>query len=225
MRTKTLLIAAAAALAAGIVTSQAQVYSQNIVGYVNKTLPNGYSIVDAPLSPDSTNDVQSEFPALTPGDVLLFWNGGGYTTYYYSGPGQWYDGIAFTPVSAPTLAPGQAIFYQNNSGGPETNTFVGTVQLTNTVSLNGGYSLIGSTPPVADTFDGTNLNLPLVAGDVIYRYNGGGYTTYYYGGPGAWYDGINFTPVSEPVIPVSEGFFYQNNSGGNETWTQNVVVQ
>ena len=38
MRTKTLLIAAAA-LAAGILSSSAQTYSQNIVGYVNQVLP------------------------------------------------------------------------------------------------------------------------------------------------------------------------------------------
>ncbi len=36
MKTKTLLIAAAA-LAAGIISSQAQVYSQNIVGYANRS--------------------------------------------------------------------------------------------------------------------------------------------------------------------------------------------
>ncbi len=37
MRTKTLLIASAA-LAAGILTSSAQTYSQNIVGYVSQSL-------------------------------------------------------------------------------------------------------------------------------------------------------------------------------------------
>ena len=37
MRTKTLLIAAAA-LAVGILASSAQTYSQNVVGYVNVTL-------------------------------------------------------------------------------------------------------------------------------------------------------------------------------------------
>ncbi len=37
---KTLLIAAAA-LAASLIPSQAQVYSQNIVGYVNTAIPGG----------------------------------------------------------------------------------------------------------------------------------------------------------------------------------------
>jgi hypothetical protein len=40
MKSKTLLIAAAA-LVAGVITSEAQVYSANIVGYVNVTLPAG----------------------------------------------------------------------------------------------------------------------------------------------------------------------------------------
>ncbi len=52
MRTKTLLIAAAA-LAAAVTSSQAQstVYSQNIVGYVNQVLPGAgvFTSVVAPL--------------------------------------------------------------------------------------------------------------------------------------------------------------------------------
>ena len=39
---KTLLIAAAT-LAAGVISIQAQVYSQNIVGYMNQTLVPGYA--------------------------------------------------------------------------------------------------------------------------------------------------------------------------------------
>src|ERR1700733_540872 len=54
MKTKTLLIAAAA-LAAGVMSSQAQgVYSQNIVGYVNLSISNGFNLVNIPLDLDGT---------------------------------------------------------------------------------------------------------------------------------------------------------------------------
>ena len=54
---KTLLMAAAA-LAAGIITSQAQpVYSQNIVGYVNQTFVSGYVNVANPLDNGGGNSL------------------------------------------------------------------------------------------------------------------------------------------------------------------------
>jgi hypothetical protein len=225
MRTKTLLIAAATALAAGIVTSQAQVYSQNIVGYVNATLPAGYTLLVSPLSPNSTNDAQSVLPSLAVGDVLFVWNGGGYNLDLYYGPGQWYDDVTYASIPVPTLAPGQGFFYENNSGATETNTFVGTVQLTNSVSLASGYSLVGSTAPVSDFIDGTNLSLPLAIGDVVFLWNGGGYNIDLYYGPGQWYDDVSYAAIPDPTVGVGQGFFYQNNTGTAKTWTQNVVVQ
>ena len=56
MRTKTLLIAAAA-LAAAVTSSQAQstVYSQNIVGYINTSLAPGYNLVANQLNVNNTN--------------------------------------------------------------------------------------------------------------------------------------------------------------------------
>jgi hypothetical protein len=223
MRTKTLLIAAATALAAGIVTSQAQVYSQNIVGYVNTPLPTGYTLLVSPLSPNSTNDAESVLPALAVGDTLLVWNGGGYNVDLYYGPGQWYDGDSFVSIAEPTLAPGQGFFYEN-AGASKTNTFVGTVQLTNSVTLAGGYTLVGSTAPVSDYLDGTNLSLPLAVGDTVLVWNGGGYNVDLYYGPGAWYDGDSFVAIADPTVGVGQGFFYEN-AGTAKTWTQNVVVQ
>jgi hypothetical protein len=223
MRTKTLLIAAATALAAGIVTSQAQVYSQNIVGYVNTPLPGGYTLLVAPLSPNSTNDAESVLPALQSGDVLLVWNGGGYNVDLFGGPGQWFDGDSYASIAVPALAPGVGFFYQNNNAA-KTNTFVGTVQLTNAVALPGGYSLVGSTAPVSDYLDGTNLNLPLLSGDVVLLWNGGGYNVDLYGGPGQWFDGDSYAAIADPTVAVGQGFFFQNNNAST-TWNQNVVVQ
>ncbi len=51
---KTLLIAAAA-LVAGVVSSEAQVYSANIVGYVNVTCPAGAQVLVSNPLDDGTN--------------------------------------------------------------------------------------------------------------------------------------------------------------------------
>src|SRR5665213_2280842 len=96
MRTKTLLIAAAA-LAAATISSQAQVYSQNIVGYINTTVPNGahqFQFIANQLqtvTANGTNKIQDVFgfSALTSdpngvtNTVLYYWNGAGYTLYTY----------------------------------------------------------------------------------------------------------------------------------------------
>ena len=49
MRTKTLLLTAFVG-ALGFTAAQAQVYSVNAVGYVNKSIPAGFSIVANPLN-------------------------------------------------------------------------------------------------------------------------------------------------------------------------------
>src|SRR5690242_16700762 len=78
MKTKTLLIAAAA-LAAGIVTSQAQVYSQNIVGYANVTTPgaNQWACFANPLD-NGTNNLTSLFPSAPNQTQVEIWTGTGF---------------------------------------------------------------------------------------------------------------------------------------------------
>jgi hypothetical protein len=93
--------------------------------------------------------------------------------------------------------------------------------------LPGGFSLVGSTPPITDTGEGTNLALPLQPGDIVFAWNGGGYNISIYtgeGDPNNWIDNFTGNQVSPPVITVGSGFFYQNNSGGSETWAQTNVV-
>jgi hypothetical protein len=222
---KTLLIAAAA-LAASIISSEAQVYSQNIVGYVNLPFTIGnYTAIATPLQATGTvNNAETVLPALSPGDDLLFWNGGGFDTYGYIAPGTWL--LPNSSIgSAPTINPGTPFFYFNNSGAGETNTFVGSVTLSNVVALvAGNYAMCAETAPVADTLDGTNLNLPLTPGDDVLLWNGGGYDTYGYIAPGTWLL-PNSTVGTAPTLPVGEGFFYFNNSGATEYWTNNVTVQ
>src|SRR5580692_11046853 len=84
MKSTTLLIAAAA-LAAGIISSQAQVYSQNIVGYVNTPLPTGFVNLANPLDGSNANNAITNiipvFSGAYDGSLLQVWTGTQYTTY------------------------------------------------------------------------------------------------------------------------------------------------
>jgi hypothetical protein len=237
---KTLLIAVAA-LAASVISSQAQVYSANIVGYANLSLGSGsYLLLVNPLTNTSAN-AKTVIPALDAGDTIQTWTGTAYNTYtyqggpdgYLTGTNDWVNQFAAN-VQGPNLLPGEGFFYSAGSGDTETNTFVGTVLLTNTVPLgNGGYALIGSTPPIAGS-TATNgvFGLPLDAGDTVQVWTGSGYNTYtYQGGPDGYltypndWVNQNAANVTAPTISVGQGFFYSAGSGDNETWYQTFTVQ
>jgi len=203
---KTLLIAAAA-LAASVITSQAQVYSQNIVGYVNQPIAGNshLSLIANPLT-GTSNTVEAIIPALQGQEIIFIWNGGGFYTYQYQAgaqaggfPSDWTDfsggnnipgdvfdsGTGFYFAPQPSLLPGQAFFIQNPNP-TYTNTFVGTVVTSTTnapIVLSGSshLSFVSSAVPVAGNIESNSvINLPLVGQEVISIWNGGGYYTYQY---------------------------------------------
>jgi uncharacterized protein YheU (UPF0270 family) len=192
---------------------------------VNQPFAGGaYVQVAAPLAnADGTNGVEDLFPSIQTGDAVLIWSGTVYETYTYFGPGQWLYPDQQTIGVGPNLPVGKGFFYQ--AGVNETNTFVGTVVLTNSVSLAGGaYSLVASTPPIAtSSLEDTNLNLPLQTGDAVLLWGGTQYETYTYFGPGQWLYPDQQTIGVSPGLSVAQSFFYQ--PGVNETWTQNFIVQ
>src|SRR5213075_206777 len=61
MRTKTTLLTAAL-VAAGALTSMAQVYSVNIVGYINLNIPKGFSMIANQLDTTPDNTLASVLP-------------------------------------------------------------------------------------------------------------------------------------------------------------------
>jgi hypothetical protein len=199
MRTKTLFIAAAV-LAAGIASSVAQtVYSANIVGYVNVTIPTGFSIIANQLD-NGTNDLNSLIPNAGFGDTVYTWNGSAFTPSIYAG--------TWGPDTV--LAPGQAAFY--DAGAPVTATFVGQVETGNlTNSFPAGFSLISDQVPVSENLDTAGLTAGF--GDTIYFYRSGAYVPIIYAG--SW--GSGATPN------VGEGFWIDSTSGGS--WTQNFSPQ
>ena len=169
---KTLLIAAAA-LAASVISSQAQVYSQNIVGYVNTPTPAGYVSINNPLDNGGGNSATNLFDVTSganDGSVLLLWSGTKFVSYVFASgsPTYFTDGSGTHNLAAPTLSPGQGFYFNNLNdpivgGGSISNiTFVGTVHVdaaatgtqtvgstTNIISGTAQYVYLSSKLPIA----------------------------------------------------------------------------
>lgn len=218
MRTKTLLLAAAAAVA-GIASLQAQsnVYSVNVVGYVNVTIPAGFSLIANPLN-SSDNTVSNLFHAADPQGATVFtWNG----SFFAGNRLDDFGGGWANPAEA--LPPGKGFFV--NTATAFTNTFVGEVLTGNlTNSLPAGYSLVSSKVPQAGFVQ--DLGLAATPGDTIFMWNGTFFAAIRlddFGG--GWPSVAPFTvdPVKGPQIGVAQSFFYQS-ADGSATWVRNFTI-
>lgn len=211
MRTKTLLLAAAA-LAAGLVSSQAQtpVYSANVVGYVNVTVPaTQFTLLANPLD-NGTNTANDLLAALPNKSTIQIWNGTGFTSYGKSSSG--FSGNPSIPVGTGFFVSSSAAY---------TNTFVGTVMpsvggsVTNSIPLT-SFVLVGSILPVGGNFNdvGTNtLNLAatLPNKSTVQIWNGSGFTSYGKSSTGF---------AGNPPYSVGQGFFI--SSSGATNWVQTL---
>jgi len=213
MRTKTLLLSAVA-VAAGLLSSQAQsnVYSANIVGYVSVTNAAGQFALYANPLDSGTNTVTSLFASAPNGTVVEVWNGAGFQSSTKGFGGVWTTNL--------TLSPGQGFFYKANT--TATNTFVGSVVVPNggsvTNSLGAGlFALLGSPIPYTDNLTGTNLNLnaAVANGTIVEVWNGTGFQSATKGFGGVW--------TTNLVIQPGQGFFVKPN--GAATWVQTLNVQ
>ena len=205
MKTKALLLAGLVTLA-GAFASQAQtVYSVNAVGFVNVSLQPGFSLISNPLQ-GSDNKITTLFANVaTDGMVIYKFNtvAGNFVANNYFGG--WSD-------TAMTLSPGEGAFVFNPNGTAATITFTGEVlQGTLSTTLGAGFSLVGSKVPQAGQLD-TLMGLPIVDGDIIYRFQNGSYIAHNYFG------GWN-TP---PTVQVAEGFFVFKSASAN--WTRTFSV-
>jgi len=243
---KTLLIAAAA-LAASVISSQAQVYSQNIVGYVNKPVITGYVNLANPLdnttgTANSLTNIMQNVGGALDGMLVYIWNGTGYTIVQFdSGSSTGISDLGATPVASPTVPPGGFLFLNNNTGVPFTNTFVGNVHVegagTGSVGrttnvLANGYNFVASKISVGGGLTSSlGLTNPggIIDGALIYtpNINGSGAFLGYVisqfdSGSGTGFSDLGATPVAEPQVPVGSGVIINNNTGTPYEWTQNL---
>ena len=217
MRTKVLLCVAA--LAASLASSMAQnVYSLNVVGYYNVTIPAGGLYMIANQLNTTNNSLGGVIPA--PADGSQFYKYvGGYHTYTYDGiAGAWDDPTV-------TLNPGEGGFFKDNSGAGQVLTFVGEVLQNTSPGLvtpvpAGILVAVSSQVPQQGTLTG-DLKLPPDDGDQAYVFNAGGFHT-------STYDAIagDWDTPGGPIINVGQSFFYKKVTGALSTsWVRSFTVQ
>jgi hypothetical protein len=223
MRTK-ILLTAAAAMAAGVVASSAQVYSANVVGYVSLSLTNGFNMINNPLDLDGTgtnNSVITAFGTQLPnGSHVYAFAGGAFVSpaASYTTKGGWGGGTNSVNTA---LSSGQGVFVQVPSSA--TVTLVGNVrQGSLSTPYNAGYNIISSQVPITGLLQ-ANLNYQPANGDHVYIWNPGAqsynvpassYTT-----KGGWGGG------GQPNLSVGQAVFLDSSSVSGGTWNTNFTVQ
>jgi hypothetical protein len=211
MRTKA-LFSAAAALAVGALTAQAQVYSVNIVGYVNQATPGGaFNLVQNPLD-DGTNTLSTVLAGAPNTSQAFVWNGAGYDLASVG---------AKSGVWGPDLAVPTGVGFFFKPAADFTNTYVGEVvaapgeSVTN--SLTGGQiDLTGSLLPYGTASIATDTNFGLAgapAGSQLFKWNGAAYDISSVGAKsGVW--------GPDRAIDVAESVFL--NTSSDFDWVQTL---
>jgi hypothetical protein len=185
-------------------SAYAQVYSLNIVGYVNRTVPGGkYVLLSNPLTTGGNTVAEVVQVA---GDMTIYTYGAGGFQPSTALGGSWIEGDTIA------VAPGTGFFAQSGSGNV-TVTFVGEVAVGKSVTIPHGISLVGSALPQGGTLDA--LEYP-VGDETVLQYD----STKGYSGSlalgGSWID-----PV--PTLAVGDGFFVIND-GASKTWTRSFKI-
>lgn len=198
-------------MAAGVSSSLAQVYSVNVVGYVNKTVPSGFYMLANQLNNGTGNKVVDLIPAPADNTFVYKFNAanGGYVIIDYLG-GWEGDDLNMS------LNPGEGVFISSPS--QQNVTFVGEVVLQSSVSLPNGFSIISSVIPQSAPID--TMGFPAADNDFVYQYNpsNGGYIINDY--LGGWEGDGNGTA---PTPAIGESFFFFN-PGGTRAWTRTFTV-
>ncbi len=223
MRTKALLGLAVLAVSAATCVAQ-NVYSLNIVGYVNLPVTaDKFYLIENPLTQASGNgNAISNIIKLdnTFNNSLLFaYNNGKLEAVetYFTDFG-WYPGTT-------VLNPGQGFYLLPKAAG--TVTFVGEVVLTNSTTLATGFNMVASAYPAAMSMQA--LGLTGQENDLVFRFNtaaGKLYEPVTFFKDYGWYDS-NVTdggPPAGPTLNVGEAIWYVNKGAAPIQWTQSFTV-
>jgi hypothetical protein len=178
MRTKSMILGAAL-LAAGVASSMAQsnVYSLNVVGYINVPVVTGYNLIANNLDFDGTgtNNLMTNVLAGMVANNITFTvskfdtNTAGFDSWQWSkNTAAWSDQTGTIDYSVATLNPGEAAFIQVTKASYSSNfTVVGQVLQGNVTNayLPGGnsYAMVSSQFPLTASIDSTGnggLNVP-----------------------------------------------------------------
>jgi len=214
MRTKTLLLTAALS-AAGLLSASAQtaVYSVNIVGYINKTLGTGLSLIANQLNATPDNSVPTLFGTPAGAVTVSKFNKatGSFDNAVFDPDSGW-----ILPAGGLVLNPGQAAFVDNATGANLPLTFVGEVQLNSTVNIVNGLEAYSSVIPQAGDLNA--IQFPVPAGAISFsKFNGKTFDTSAFDPDSGWIPSV-------PSVAVGEGFFIDNAAGAPITWSRSFAV-
>lgn len=153
-------------LIASVLGIKAQVYSVNAVGYLNKTIPPGFSLISVPLA--STEEIRFPMGGALPSGFALYILRDGKFEIARLNP----DLLSFNgaELSEEDFSPGGGFFAYNPSPQSFTVTFVGQIlqgSLTN--SIPAGFSIQSSIVPQAGTPQA--LGFPFEPGDAVYHFH------------------------------------------------------
>ena len=197
----------------------AQVYSVNMVGYINQSIPAGFSAIANQLNNSPDNRVTTLFATPAEGTRIYKFNPatGGFQFLQFV-DGQWEGGD--TTI---TLSPGEGAFIFAPTA--FTHTFVGEVALSSTVNLPAGFSMVSSALPQSLPLSGAppaGLGFPVAEGDRIYQYNPatGGFIFNQFV-DGAWEGSGGGNP---PTPAIGESFYAFNAGTAAKGWTRNFTV-
>jgi len=224
-------------MAASLASSMAQnVYSLNVVGYVNVTLaPNAFTCVANPLDASmggtvaTGNDMTNLFNL---GTAPLLANGSKIQTFVpaladYSASIN-YNGATKKWASNFPMAPGLGVLFYNNGANPTVVTFTGQVpQGSYPVATlgNNQFSMVGSPVPIGGDVTNSTTVLGLVPsnGDSVATFNG---ALADWNGATKWNNATKkWSAAASSTVGVGEGFLYYNNSANVNNWVSNFTVQ
>ena len=187
----------------------AGVSSVNVVGYINASVPPGFSFIANQLV-GASSKLSDLIPTPPSGTVLYSWDGGFVANPFDQlGDSTWANGDL-------TLTPGGgALIFNPDNIKPFTVTFVGEVkQGTLTTAIPKGFSFVSSQVPQEGDIDA--LSYVAKNGDVVYLWDGG-FVAYPYNqlGDDTWGAGA-------PHLTVGSSALIFSTDGGS--WTRSFTV-
>mgnify|MGYP007030112661 CR=1 FL=1 len=191
------------------------VYSLNVVGYYNVTVPaKGFAMVANQLV--TTNQTLAGIlPTAPDGTLFIKWDGAAYSTANYD---ELEPGWLPAGAGSRTFDLGEGAFIKNVTDAPMTITFVGEVKQGQTqTSLPLGYSIVSLSTPQAGALP--SFDYPYEDGALVIKWDkvSQGYKTYNYDElePG-WMP-------STPAVEVGEAFWSKRVTAP-ASWVRNFTV-
>jgi len=233
MRIKTLVLSAMFGAATVVSSSAADgnVYSVNVVGYINLSLTNQYSLIGNQLNDGAGNLVTNIFRApFTAYPVTIYkFNGVDYDRLRREGESM-EDWVAIPGNGDPagtrtwqmTMGMGEAVFVRNQGAGlpPINITLVGEVRQTGrdnlTKKVRSGYDLYSAQVPQEGGLVTVHQYTPVTGDRFFGGFDGVDYTNR------SNYDGTEWTgdPADGPIVKVGEGFWIKSNAAAEKDWTR-----